>query len=89
MSTPSNAITLRFDKSLVQTFREPQSMHPEENGAVADRFRKAKMLDHDVAVREPEETGRRSRFCEAKILTLPIFSDQESWSGCGVKLHGF
>ena len=23
---------------------EPQSMHPEENGAVADRFRKAKML---------------------------------------------
>ena len=47
-------------------------MHPEENGAVADRFRKAKMLDHDVVVREPEETGRRSRFCEAKILTLPI-----------------
>ena len=26
----------------------------------------------DAAVREPEETGRRSRFCVAKILTMPI-----------------
>ena len=29
---------LYFDKNLGQAFREPQSMHPEENGAVADRF---------------------------------------------------
>ena len=32
-------------------------MHPEENGAVADRFRKAKMLDHDA-------------ICEANFLTI-------------------
>ena len=36
-------------------------MHPEE-----------KRFDHDAAVREPEETGQRSRFCVAKILTMPI-----------------
>ena len=39
-----NAMKLHFSESFAQAFREPQSMHPEENGAVADRFRKAKML---------------------------------------------
>ena len=106
---------LHFDKSFVWAFSEPQSMHPEENGAVADRFQskppectaaaklftkwicelatKRKCFDHDAAGREPEETGRRSRFCVAKILTMPIykanFPNMKKISGFGVKPQGF
>ena len=45
---------------------------PKKTGRSQTVFAKRKCFDHDAAVREPEETGRRSRFCVAKILTMPI-----------------